>query len=328
MSMDMTFVNTVLDLGGLANSWVAVATGSSNPNIPSMATVFGWAGFITIVICIPIIFYKFRRKGFSNQDESWTEPLGTLIAGVGGVTIGIIGNFDTIKWRWGLAVDSMSEKFVNLAAKIPFTDKALPWNLLLNSLGILLFSLVIAGTLFFVYKQYDSHGKRQAKFIEGWDKIIAIHDDVLKEWASYSTDAIKVIDNPFMFDMRESMVCDFVAALQKANIVRPISIKTVSNISSSDTLYEQSVLALQTSFTALELESQKVQWGNFSSKEKKRIQTAKRLFNIALDLSSSESERQLAYKRAIKELQGLLTIPADTIAASGMNDPQNTFTKA
>lgn len=287
-----------------------------------MTNLFAGIGFLFLIICIPIVIYKATHGGFDNNDETWVTPLSGIVVGIISIVTGIIVNFKNIKWRWDSFVEDNRKKLIEITSKPNFENSDLPWDTLLYSLTGLAGIIVLMGTLIILWKKQKVKTRQDKEFSAGWEKIISIHDEVIKEWVSYGSDPLKVIENPFMFDMREKMVCEFVAALNKAKIVRPSSSKIVSSISPIDTLYEQSVLALQTSFTALEIESQKIKWNNFSAKEQKRIQTAKQLFSIVLDPSSSESERQLAYKSAIRQLKGLLTIPE--VAMSKLESDKNT----
>jgi hypothetical protein len=54
---------------------------------------------------------------------------------------------------------------------------------------------------------------------------------------------------------------------------------------------------------------------NFTELERQRLSTARKLLNIASDNAATPAERQTAYKRARRELDGLIVLPEATLAA-------------
>ena len=55
--------------------------------------------------------------------------------------------------------------------------------------------------------------------------------------------------------------------------------------------------------------------GTRISTERQRLATARKLLRIASDKAATPAERQTAYKRARRELDGLIALPEATIAA-------------
>lgn len=293
-------------------------------------SVFAWVGMIVIIAG----FSKFTFDFLIYKSSNWVPLITTGVVGI--MLINARGMINALNNMVRLA---LSDEPLFPADSTPTTEPTvsptitptpppivpsaapvvtdsgaeLPWGILLFSLLILVGLIILIGTIIYVSNKYSKNAKIKKEFTTAWNKLTSIHQGVVMEWASYETDVLKVIENPFMFDMREKMVNDFMKALNKANAIRPTNIKTVSDISPHDTPYEKAVFSLQADFAAMELESKKVSWSNFSAGERKRIQTAKNLFNIALDTATSNNERQVAYKRAIKELEGLLVIPKATI---------------
>jgi hypothetical protein len=53
----------------------------------------------------------------------------------------------------------------------------------------------------------------------------------------------------------------------------------------------------------------------FTAPERQRLATARQLLRIASDSAATPAERQTAYKRARRELDGLIVLPVAALAA-------------
>src|SRR6478672_7727487 len=64
-----------------------------------------------------------------------------------------------------------------------------------------------------------------------------------------------------------------------------------------------------------EHEARRMRDSNFTGPERERLATARKLLRIASDAAATPAERQTAYKRARRELDGLIVLPEATLAS-------------
>lgn len=195
------------------------------------------------------------------------------------------------------------------------TSIDIPWEILgFSILALIVLTVVIVGCVF-AFDSYVKHSRNRTANLAGWEKLIDRHNEVRKQWSSYEMDMAKIIDYPFMNDMKEPSVTALHGVLRKAKHLEPSSVKIVSHIPYSESPFSVAVHDLEVAFAASEREAKRVAWSKFTPEERKSLATAKNLLAMALDQSSSASERQVAYKRVIKELSGIVSIPAQAVLA-------------
>jgi hypothetical protein len=161
--------------------------------------------------------------------------------------------------------------------------------------------------------------RRQAKAWEAQrvsdiEALMADHDRVNARWLEYELDVAKLIDYPMMSDVREPLTVDFLRAKRVADALRPGS---AAEITTDARLleYRDAVRAFELAFEIAEREARRIKDQHFSGPERQRLNTARRLLTLAVDEAATGAERQLAYLRARKELDGLLALPEEAIAA-------------
>jgi hypothetical protein len=144
--------------------------------------------------------------------------------------------------------------------------------------------------------------------------VMADHDAVNARWLDYELDVAKLIDFPMMSDVREPLTVAFLRAKRTADGLRPV---TAAEVATDERLreYREAVRAYEVAFDIAEREARRIQDQHFSGPERLRLNTARRLLTIAVDRAATPAERQLAYARARKELDGLLALPAEAVAA-------------
>lgn len=148
-----------------------------------------------------------------------------------------------------------------------------------------------------------------------WIELVERCDDVIKKWSNYELDPAKILDFPLLSDMREELTRQFHSALRRAKHLRPDNINKVKGVSALDSPFAKAVDELESAFMAAEIEAKRIRWSRFSKEERKRLDMAKKLLDIAMNEGASEHERQSAYKRMQKELEGLIVVPDATILA-------------
>jgi hypothetical protein len=144
--------------------------------------------------------------------------------------------------------------------------------------------------------------------------LMAAHDAVNRRWLDYELDIGKLIDFPVMTDVREPLTVAFIRAKKAADGLRPAApgdIATPARLAE----YRTAVHGFELAFDVAEREAKRIKDHNFTELERQRLSTARKLLNIASDNAATPAERQTAYKRARRELDGLIALPEAALAA-------------
>lgn len=201
------------------------------------------------------------------------------------------------------------------AAPAATTHLDIPITSVLTVLAIVVVTVgVIMASIWFYRKMAIANGASNAN-LDTWKTLIAKHREIRANWASYELDAVKLLDFPLMTDMREPSTIALHKALKHALSLEPKDIQAVKFVDAATSPFSQAVNDLDVAFHTAEAEARRVVWGKFSADERKRLATAKNLLSIAMDSAASTSERQMAYKRVLKEIEGLIHIPEQTLLA-------------
>lgn len=143
--------------------------------------------------------------------------------------------------------------------------------------------------------------------------LIDAHDAVNRRWLDYELDVGKLIDFPVMTDVREPLTVAFLRAKREADGLRP---SDAGQITTAPRLaeYRAAVRGFELAFDVAEREALRIRDSNFTGPERERLATARKLLRIASDSAATPAERQSAYKRARRELDGLIVLPDATLA--------------
>lgn len=144
--------------------------------------------------------------------------------------------------------------------------------------------------------------------------LVDAHDAVNRRWLDYELDVGKLIDFPVMTDVREPLTVAFLRAKREADGLRPA---TAADMSTAARLaeYRAAVRSFELAFDVAEREARRIRDSNFTGPERERLATARKLLRIASDAAATPAERQTAYKRARRELDGLIVLPEATLAS-------------
>ncbi|MEQ4518065.1 hypothetical protein ABLI39_01700 [Pseudarthrobacter sp. B907] len=144
--------------------------------------------------------------------------------------------------------------------------------------------------------------------------LVDAHDAVNRRWLDYELDVGKLIDFPVMTDVREPLTVAFLRAKREADGLRPA---TAADMSTAARLaeYRAAVGSFELAFDVAEREARRIRDSNFTGPERERLATARKLLRIASDAAATPAERQTAYKRARRELDGLIVLPEATLAS-------------
>lgn len=141
------------------------------------------------------------------------------------------------------------------------------------------------------------------------------HNQTDERWLRYETDVAKLLDFPMMTDMRDPLTAAFHKARQRAELLRPDSMEDVLGDRDAQVDYREAVTDYVSAFDVAEAEAIRRRRSDFSADDQERLNRAQRLLQLAEDTAASPQERQSAYARARRELDGLIALPAATRAA-------------
>lgn len=141
-------------------------------------------------------------------------------------------------------------------------------------------------------------------------KLVAAHDRTEARWFDYELDIAKLLDFPMMTDMREPLTIAFHRTRRHADLLRPE--RPDDLVGNRDGLleYRDAVHEYISAFEIAEAEAIRRRRSDFSADEQQRMARAANLLHLAADDAATREERQNAYARASKELDGLIVLPA------------------
>ena len=146
------------------------------------------------------------------------------------------------------------------------------------------------------------------------EALMATHDATNRRWLEYELDVGKLIDFPLMTDVREPLTVAFLRAKREADGQRPASPDDLKSPAGLDA-YRQAVNNFAEELEVAEREARRIRDSRFTGPERERLATARKLLMIAENEAATPAERQAAYKRARRELDGLIVLPDATLAA-------------
>jgi hypothetical protein len=146
-------------------------------------------------------------------------------------------------------------------------------------------------------------------------KLLAVHDRTDARWLDYEVDIAKLLDFPLMTDMRNPLTVAFHNAKRQADLLRPDGTEDLLGDRAAQLEYRDAVNAYVSAFEVAEAEAIRRRRSDFSEDDQQRLARAQHLLLLAEDDAASPQERQNAYARAGRELDGLLVLPAPARAS-------------
>lgn len=139
------------------------------------------------------------------------------------------------------------------------------------------------------------------------ERLFAAHDELTRRWLEYELDVAKLIAFPAMSDGRQPLTAAFLRAKKIADGRRPAS--AADKIGAADlTAYRDAVTDAEVAFDIAEQDARRQRDRSFTEPERRRLDTAKRLLNVAIDEAATPAERRSAYERVRAELDGLIAV--------------------
>lgn len=155
----------------------------------------------------------------------------------------------------------------------------------------------------------------EAAYKREMTKVIARHDRTDARWLDYEVDIAKLLDFPLMTDMRDPLTMGFHRAKSRADLLRPEFVDDIVGDRDAQLEYRDAVHEYVTAFDVAEAEAIRRRRSDFSEEAQQRLERAQHLLRLATNDGATPQERQSAYARARKELDGLIVLPAVTRAS-------------
>lgn len=145
-------------------------------------------------------------------------------------------------------------------------------------------------------------------------RLLAAHDDINRRWLEYELDVARMIAFPAMSDGRQPLTAAFLRAKKVADGLRPESARVRLETDAMNE-YRDAVHDYEVAFEIAEQDARRRKDSDFDPAERKRLEVAQQLLNVAVDQAATAAERQLAYRRVRQELDGLIAISDEAIDA-------------
>jgi hypothetical protein len=146
-------------------------------------------------------------------------------------------------------------------------------------------------------------------------KLVAEHVRTDTRWLDYEVDIAKLLDFPMMTDMRNPLTISFHKAKRQADLLRPERPDDLVSDRTAQLEYRDVVHEYITAFEVAEAEAIRRRRSDFSADDQQRLARAQSLLHLAQDAAATPQERQTAYHRASRELDGLIVLPAPARAS-------------
>jgi len=143
-------------------------------------------------------------------------------------------------------------------------------------------------------------------------RVIEEHTRTDTRWLDYELDVAKLLDFPVMTDMRDPLTVEFHKAKLRADLLRPVKAEDLLDDPEAAARYRAAVEDYVTAFDIAEAEAKRRRRNDFSRADQQRIARAQSLLRVASDPAAAPQERQNAYERAGRELDGLIVLPSAT----------------
>ncbi len=203
-------------------------------------------------------------------------------------------------------------------------------GLLFRLAEFLIVIVPVAGMIFAAIRAFSTN-KRSAAKLPGPDqggigsnhaaqqrsltRVLREHDRTDTRWLEYELDYARLLDFPQMTDMRDPLTISFHKAKLRADFLRPAKVEDLLDDGDAAARYLAAVEDYVTAFNIAEAEAKRRRRTDFTPDGQQRIARAENLLRVASDSAATPQERQNAYDRARKELDGLIVLPAATQAS-------------
>lgn len=142
-----------------------------------------------------------------------------------------------------------------------------------------------------------------------WNPFMSSLDAIKGQLMDWEMDILRVVQYPSLFDLGIASTRDFHESLNYAEKLKP----SVNDAFDLEHPFLKALSSVEASWKYAQSDALRAGITKFAPDERKRVERALGLLRIALDVSGSPSERQVSYKRALKELEGLIHVPENSV---------------
>jgi hypothetical protein len=146
-------------------------------------------------------------------------------------------------------------------------------------------------------------------------RVVQEHDRTDTRWLDYELDHARLLDFPLMTDMSNPLTVAFHKAKLRAEFLRPGQAEDLLDAPDATAQYRTAVEEYVSAFDVAEAEAKRKRCNDFSPEGQQRLARAQSLLRVASDAAATPQERQSAYDKARRELDGLLVLPPATMAS-------------
>ena len=157
--------------------------------------------------------------------------------------------------------------------------------------------------------------RNQAAQWRSLTRVLREHDRTDTRWLEYELGFTRLLGFPLMTAMRDPLTIGCHKAKLRADFLRPAKAEDLLDDADSAARYLAAVEEYVTAFNIAEAEAKRRRRDDFSQDGQQRIARAQSLLRTASDTAATPQERQNAYDRARRELDGLIVLPATTQAS-------------
>lgn len=129
---------------------------------------------------------------------------------------------------------------------------------------------------------------------------VKIFNDIKASIDGYQKDIINLIKYPTMSDLTDEHTLEMFASLKEAELYDP---------EHDAPQFKEAVAILMRKFMAAESNARKISLSNMDDEAKAKIEKAGKMFKIAANEASSETDKKNAFVQGFKKLEGVMAVP-------------------
>ncbi|WP_424892337.1 hypothetical protein [Streptomyces sp. XH2] len=228
-----------------------------------------------------------------------------LVPALGGAVI--VAAPHVVKWVYSMDSDAKP----NPAPDDHQEPMDLPWDTLLSVVGAVLGIIAVVAAVAVATKVVKRGRKRKRAELTRRRAVEARHDAVLEAYGTYESDLLAVLDRPALADVTVPTTERLIHALTEAADARRAD-RTTSDGAAA---YQRAVTALEIAWKAADEHARRSGIEHLPPAEQKSIAQARKLLASALHDGGTEHERRLAYQRAMRLIDGAISVPRQAVAA-------------
>lgn len=139
-----------------------------------------------------------------------------------------------------------------------------------------------------------------------WSEVFDRHSKIISQWLEYEMDLFLSLSYPLMVDSSVPETAALNRAVVKAGDLKKHVDMSINPV---ETNYYNAVQDLTLAFEVAENNARKTGQSIWDQGERKKIDTTRNLLSLANDEGASPQERAIAFKQALKTVEGIMVLP-------------------